>query len=51
MSKRRWIAVAAVLTLLLFSQAAWSQTQGSVRGRAVDAEGNALPGVTIGISS
>jgi hypothetical protein len=35
------------LFVLLFSQAAMAQTTGSIRGRAFDADGQALPGVTI----
>jgi len=34
--------------VLLFSQVAWAQkTTGSIRGRTVDADGQALPGVTV----
>jgi len=47
MTRGRWIGLGVVLFLLLFSQAAWSQTTGSIRGRTVDADGQALPGVTI----
>ncbi len=45
MTRRRWIGVAITLFLLLFSQAAWAQTTGSIRGRTVDTDGQALPGV------
>ena len=47
MTRRKWIAFGFVLFLLLFSQAAWAQTTGSIRGRTVDANGQALPGVII----
>jgi len=50
MTRRRWIGVAITLFLLLFSQAAWAQTTGSIRGRTVDADGQPLPGVTIAIT-
>jgi hypothetical protein len=36
-----------VFSLLLFSGSAWSQTTGSIRGKTVDADGQALPGVMI----
>jgi len=47
MTRDRWIGVALVFFLLLFSQAAWSQTAGSIRGRTLDKDGQVLPGVTI----
>ncbi len=50
MTRRRWIGVAITFFLLLFSQAAWAQTTGSIRGRTVDADGQPLPGVTIAIT-
>ena len=50
MTRGRWIGVALVFVLMLFSQAAWAQTTGSIRGRTVDADGQALPGVTIALT-
>jgi len=47
MTRGRLIGVAVVLFLLVFSGSAWSQTTGSIRGRTVDGDGQALPGVTI----
>ena len=47
MTKGRWIGVSLVFCLLLFSQTAWSQTTGSIRGRTLDKDGQDLPGVTI----
>ena len=47
MNRERWMAVAFVLFILVFSQAAWAQTTGSIRGRTVDVDGQGLPGVTI----
>jgi len=47
MTRTRLMGVAAGLLVLLFSQVAWAQTTGSIRGRAVDADGQALPGVTV----
>jgi len=47
MTRRGWIVAAAVVALLIFSQTGWSQTTGSIRGRAVDADGQALPGVIV----
>ncbi len=48
MTRQRLVGLTLVLFLLLFSQIAWAQTTtGSIRGRTVDADGNALPGVTI----
>jgi len=47
MTRGKIISVACVCILLLASQAAWAQTTGSIRGRAVDNDGQALPGVTI----
>ena len=47
MTRGRWIGVVLVFCLLLFSQTAWSQTTGSIRGRALDKDGQVLPGVTI----
>jgi type 1 fimbria pilin len=47
MNRGKWIGLALVLILLLFGQTAWAQTTGSIRGRTLDVDGQALPGVTI----
>jgi len=47
MTRKRLVGVAAALLVLLFSQVAWAQTTGSIRGRTVDADGQPLPGVMI----
>ena len=47
MTRQRVIGLSIVLFLLLFSQAAWSQTTGSIRGRSVDTDGQPLPGVIV----
>ena len=47
MTRAKFIGVALVFTLLLFSGSAWAQTTGGIRGRSVDVDGQALPGVTI----
>ncbi len=50
MTRGRWIGGALVFFLLLFGQVAWSQTTGSIRGRTLDKDGEALPGVTIAVA-
>ena len=50
MTRAKFIGVALVFMLLLFSGSAWSQTMGSIRGRTVDADGQALPGVAIAVT-
>ena len=50
MTRAKFIGVALVFLLLLFSGSAWSQTTGSIRGRTVDVDGQALPGVTIAVT-
>ena len=47
MTRRRLIAVSAVVIVVMASHAAWAQTTGSIRGRVLDADGQALPGVTV----
>ncbi len=47
MTRRGLIGVSVVLFLLVCSNAAWAQVNGSIRGRAVDTGGQPLPGVTI----
>jgi len=47
MTRARWIGVTVNVFLLLFSGSAWSQTTGSIRGRAVGTDGQPLPGVTV----
>ncbi len=47
MTRGKWIGLTLVIVLLLFSQTALAQTTGSIRGRTVDVDGQALPGVTI----
>ncbi len=47
MTRGKWIGVAFVLFLLLFSGSAWAQITGSIRGRTVDSDGQILPGVTV----
>ncbi len=47
MTRAKFIGVALVFMLLLFSGSAWAQTTGSIRGRTVDVDAQPLPGVTI----
>jgi len=47
MTRRLLIGVLGVVVVLAVSQVAWAQTTGSIRGRVLDDEGQALPGVTV----
>jgi len=47
MTRSRLIGILAVVFVVLVGNAAWAQTTGSIRGRALDTDGNALPGVAI----
>ena len=47
MTRGRLIGASIAVFMLLFSQAAWAQTTGAIRGRTVDTDGQALPGVTV----
>ena len=47
MTRGRLYGVAFVLFVLVCGQTAWAQTTGSIRGRTMGADGQALPGVTI----
>jgi len=47
MTRNRLIGILAVVFVVLVGHAAWAQTTGSIRGRAVDTDGQALPGVTV----
>jgi len=50
MTVRRIAIVFGICCLLLASQTAWAQTTGSIRGRALDDNGAALPGVTVAVT-
>jgi outer membrane receptor protein involved in Fe transport len=47
MTRAKFTGVVLVLLLLSFSGSASAQTTGSIRGRTVDTDGQALPGVTV----
>ena len=47
MNRGRIVLILCVLAVLAMSQTVLAQTMGSIRGRAIDSNGDALPGVTV----
>ena len=51
MTRGRLITALFVVLVLTVGQTAWAQTNGSIRGRTLDTDGQPLPGVTIVLTS